>query len=161
MMLFKTSKNKLKKSLMVIFFYVYHVPLLKLRQINLFYTTFYLKTINNKINRIHERALRTLKAFDDFKNKQKSVWINVFWYVKVCIFWKGIQHTIHWEKTQMLKNFPSDKMNGTKNVLFLLSRAPTHHGFTFNLQFLYELRHNVCPSNGVWDFYISIPLCFY
>ena len=25
----------------------------------------------------------TLKAFDDFKNKQKSVWSNVFWYVKV------------------------------------------------------------------------------
>ena len=28
----------------------------------------------------------TLKAFDDFKsNKQKSVWSNVSWYVKVCI----------------------------------------------------------------------------
>ena len=32
----------------------------------------------------------TLKAFDDFKNKQRSVWSNVFWYVKVCIFWKCI-----------------------------------------------------------------------
>ena len=29
----------------------------------------------------------TLEAFRDFKNKQKSVWSNVFGYVKVCIFW--------------------------------------------------------------------------
>ena len=57
----------------------------------------------------------TLKAFDDFKNKQKSVWSNAFWYVKVCIFWKCIQYTIYWDKTQMLKKFPSDKMKGTKN----------------------------------------------
>ena len=32
----------------------------------------------------------TLKVFDDFKNKQKSVWSHVFWYVKVCIFRKCI-----------------------------------------------------------------------
>ena len=45
----------------------------------------------------------TLKAFNDFKNKQKNVWSNVFWYVKACIFWKCIQYTIHWDKTQMIK----------------------------------------------------------
>ena len=60
----------------------------------------------------------TLKAFDDFKNKQKSVWSNVFWYVKVCIFWKCIQYTIHWDKTQMFKKSPSDKLNDTKMPLF-------------------------------------------
>ena len=49
-------------------------------------------------------TIRILKAFDDFKNKQKSVWSNVFWYVKVCIFWKCIQYTIQWDKTQMFKN---------------------------------------------------------
>ena len=32
-------------------------------------------------------------------------------------------------------------MNGTKNPLFFLSWAPTHHSFTFNLPFLYELKH--------------------
>ena len=37
----------------------------------------------------------------------------------------------------MLKKFPSDKRNGTKNVLFFLSQAPTHHSFIFNLRFLY------------------------
>ena len=46
----------------------------------------------------------TLKAFDVFKNKQKSVWSNALWHVKVQIFWKCIQCTINCDKTQMLKN---------------------------------------------------------
>ena len=33
----------------------------------------------------------------------------------------------------MLKKFTSDKINGTKDALFFLLRAPTHHSFTFNL----------------------------
>ena len=49
----------------------------------------------------------------------------------------------------MLKKFPLDKINGTKNVLFFLSRAPTHHSFTFNLQFLCELKHKVRLSKTV------------
>ena len=49
----------------------------------------------------------------------------------------------------MLKKNPSDKINGTKNALFFLSRAPAHHSFTFNLRFLYELKHKVCLSNTV------------
>ena len=40
-----------------------------------------------------------------------------------------------------VKKFLSDKINVTKNSLFLLWRASTHHKFTFNLQFLYELKH--------------------
>ena len=47
----------------------------------------------------------------------------------------------------MLKTFPSDKIDATENVLFL--RNPTHHGFTFNFQFLYELKHKVCLSKTV------------
>ena len=49
----------------------------------------------------------------------------------------------------MFKKFTSDKVNGTKNVLFLLSQAPTHHSFTFNLRFLYELKHKVRLSKTV------------
>ena len=42
------------------------------------------------------------------------------------------------------KNIPSDKINVGKNILFFfLSRASTHNSFTFNLLFLYELRHKV------------------
>ena len=52
-------------------------------------------SISNSINdQMNDSILKdTLKAF--IKNKQKNVWSNVFWYVKVCIFWKCIQYTIH------------------------------------------------------------------
>ena len=39
---------------------------------------------------------------------------NVFWYVKVCILWKCIQYTMHWDKIQMLQKFSSDKISSTK-----------------------------------------------
>ena len=49
----------------------------------------------------------------------------------------------------MLKKIPWDEINGTKNVLFFLSRAPIHHSFTFKLRLLYELKHKVCLSETV------------
>ena len=52
----------------------------------------------------------------------------------------------------MLKNFHLDKMKVTKNVPLYLLRAPTHHNFTFNSQFLYKLKQNVKVENSVWDF---------
>ena len=112
------------------------------------------------LNRFTLHFKDTPKAFDDCRNKQKSAWNNVFWYVKVCIFWKCIQYTIHWDETQMLEKYPSDKINVTKNVLFFLSQAPTYHSFTFNLQFLYELKHKVRLSKTVWDFPFPILLYF-
>ena len=54
-------------------------------------------------------AKDTLKAFDDFKDKQISVWSIVFWYVKICIFWKCIEsvfNTLYIEiKHRCLKKF--------------------------------------------------------
>ena len=104
--------------------------------------------------RIHWRLLRILKT------SNKSVSSNVFWYVKVCIFWKWkcIQYTINWDKTQMLKKFPLDKITGAKNDLFFLLRAPTHHGFTINLRFLNELKRKVRRSKnmcGIFHFWLS------
>ena len=94
------------------------------------------------------------------KTSNKGIWSDVFWYVKVCIFCKCIQYTIHWDKIETLKkNF--GQTNSTKNALFFLLRAPTHHSFTFNLWFLYELKHKVRLSKTVWDFPFSIPFCFY
>ena len=52
-----------------------------------------------------------------------------FWYVRICIFWKLIQYTIHWDKIQILKKFPSDKISVTKNTLSFLWTS-THHKFT-------------------------------
>ena len=53
----------------------------------------------------------------------------------------------------MLKKFPSDKINAnvTKNALFLLSQSPTHHSFTFNSQFIYELKQKVHLSKTVYE----------
>ena len=53
----------------------------------------------------------------------------------------------------MLKTTPSDEKNGTKGALYFISRAPTHHSFTFNLRFLYELKHNVRLSKGVCEIF--------
>ena len=51
------------------------------------------------------------------ETSNKSVWSNIFWYVKICIFWKCIQYNIHWDNTQVLKKFPLDKISSTKNTL--------------------------------------------
>ena len=51
----------------------------------------------------------TLQAFDDFKKKKKSVWSTVFWHVKVWIFRKYIQYTMHWVKAQILKKISLTK----------------------------------------------------
>ena len=48
-----------------------------------------------------------------------------------------------WDIKQILKKFPPDKINDTKNTLFFLSRAPTYHSFTFYLRFLHELKYMV------------------
>ena len=69
--------------------------------------------------------------------------------LKVC----SIHYTL--DKTQMLKKFPSEKINVTKNALSFLWRATTHHSFTFNSQFLYELKHMVHLSKtlrGIFHF---------
>ena len=49
----------------------------------------------------------------------------------------------------MFKKFPLGKINGRKNALFFLLRAPAHHSFTFNLRFLYELKHKFRLSKTV------------
>ena len=63
------------------------------------------------------------KGFKDFNNKQKSLWSNVFWYVKVCIFWHCIQYTIHWDKTETLKKiFFGQNKQYKKMLSFFFSR---------------------------------------
>ena len=101
----------------------------------------------------------TLKAFGDFNKKQKCVRSNVFWYVKVCIFWKCIQGIIQWDKTQMVNKFFSDKMNGAKYVPF------------FRKLQLITVWLLICDSDMRWskwfvstklrDFPFSIPFRFY
>ena len=42
-----------------------------------------------------------------------------------------------------------DKTMLPKNALFFLSRAPNHHSFTFNSQFLNELKHKARLSKSL------------
>ena len=53
----------------------------------------------------------------------------------------------------MLRKFPSNKISGTKNALFFLLRAPAHYSFTFNLRFLYELKHKVILFKTVFEIF--------
>ena len=64
------------------------------------------------------------------KRSNKSISSNIFWYVKVYIFCI-IHYATHWDKTQMLKKYPWDKIN-VSNVLFFLLKVPAHLSFTFN-----------------------------
>ena len=43
----------------------------------------------------------------------------------------------------MFKKNPAGKANVTKHALFFLSQAPTHHSFSFNLQFLHNVEHPI------------------
>ena len=70
-------------------------------------------------------------------------------------------YLIHYSLRQnksVKQKFPLDKKNSTKHALFFLLWAPTHHGFTFNLWFLCELKHKVCLSKtacGIFPFLIQ------
>ena len=96
-----------------------------------------------------------LKISIDFKNKQRKCMKQCFLKWKNILFWNCIQYTIHWDKIQMLKKFPSGKIKSTKNALFFLPRAPTHQSSFFILRFLYELKDKVRISKivcGIFHF---------
>ena len=67
--------------------------------------------------RIHWRLLTILKT------SNKDIWGNVFWYVKVCVFWKCIQYTIHWDKTNV-KKIPFQQNKQYKNTFFFFCKLP-------------------------------------
>ena len=60
----------------------------------------------------------------------KSMYILSISYVYIYIY-IYIYVTIQWNKTKILRKFPSGKINDTKNVLLFLLRAANHHSFTF------------------------------
>ena len=63
--------------------------------------------------------------------------------MKKYVYFESVFNTLYIEIEKNVKKIPSHKMNGTKNALFFLSQAPTHHSFTCNLRFLYELKHKI------------------
>ena len=100
----------------------------------------------------------TLKAFNGFINKLiKNVWSNVLWFVKVYIFWKCIQYTIHWDKTQMLKKFPLDKINGkNKCPLFFFWKLQLIAVLLLICDFYLSWSARLASLKLMWDFPLSI-----
>ena len=96
--------------------------------------------------RIHWRLSTISKA------SNKSQWSNHFWYVKVCIFWKGIQYTTHCNKTQIfLEKMPSFFTRELQLITVLLWFS------LVNLRFWYETKHKLCVSKtvlGIFHFWL-------
>ena len=67
------------------------------------------------------------------KANASSPWTSC-WYVKVFTYSENVFNNKCFEKV------PLDKIDVTKKALFFLSQAPTHHSFTSNSPFLYELK---------------------
>ena len=84
----------------------------------------------------------TLKAFDDFRNKQQNC-MKIHWYVKVYdSFWYeskflicksmyipkvySAHYKLRYDTNLQQQQKNSDKINGTENAFFFLARAPTH-----------------------------------
>ena len=85
------------------------------------------------------------------KTSNKNVCSNVFWYVKVYIFGKFLNCTLHWDNRNVKEKFPSPKKNVTKYILFYLLQDQ----FYFNLRFLYELMQKTHLSKtmcGIFHF---------
>ena len=95
--------------------------------------------------RIHWRLSTILKI-------SKKCIKQIFFLIYKSMYILKVYSMHHWDKTQMLKKIPSDKINSTKNALFFISWAPSHH--SFNLR-------SYMSWNCVSDFLFSIPFRFY
>ena len=96
--------------------------------------------------RIHKR----LSTISKPSKKMYEVMLFEVWCIcKSMNILKVYSISTHWDKTQILKQVSSDKISDTKNVLFFSLRAPTHHSFSFNIRFLYELKRKVRLSKTV------------
>ena len=84
----------------------------------------------------------TLKAFDDFKKSNKSVRSNAFWYLKVCISWKCIHYTMHWELQLITVLLLSCELIWAEAQGSSLTRVPKVP-FRFFDKLKYEIRNKV------------------
>ena len=91
-----------------------------------------IKSVNNIYLRIHWRLSTVLKTI------KKIVWSNVFWYVKVCIFWKyvysesvyilklySIRYTLR--QNANVKTISFEQNERSKNVQFFFTSSNTWH----------------------------------
>ena len=98
------------------------------------------KLISAELNLLKD----TLRAFGNFKNKQKSVWSNVFWYTKVC------KYTIHWDKTKMFKkiSFGQNRQYKKRPLVFFRKLRPI------------TVLYLICDSYMSWSLrFVSLKVC--
>ena len=86
------------------------------------------------------------------KLRKKGVWSNIFWHVKVGIFW-SLFNILYNEIKRRYWKIPFGQNRQCKNTFLFLSWAPTHQSFTVNSRFLYELMHKVHFSKRVCRFF--------
>ena len=101
----------------------------------------------------------TLKAFNNFKNKQQKCMKKCFLISKSIHILKV--YSIHYRlryNTNVKKIFFGQNKRNKKCTLFFLL-APTHHSVTFDSQFLQELKHKVHLSKtvrGIFHFWLCL-----
>ena len=105
-------------------------------------------------NFLYEVPSNTLKAFEDYKNKQKKYEVMFF---DMYVYSENVSNNR--DKTWKLKKFPLHKKNGTKNTFFFLLRVPTCYSFTSILWSLYELKHKLCLSKAMFGIF-HFGFCF-
>ena len=59
------------------------------------------------------------------------------------VYSESVFNTVYIEVKHKCLKISFGQSNRYQNCPLFLSRAPTHHSFTFNLRFLYELKHKV------------------
>ena len=104
----------------------------------------YIFVIIDNYFRIHWRPSKILET------SNKSIWSNDFWCKSMYIL---KVHSIHCtlDNTQIFEKFPSDKINGTKNVLF----------FFCELQLITVLLL-ICDYHMSWNtWFVSLKLCWH
>ena len=87
------------------------------------------------------------------KTSNKSVGSNVFWYVKVYIFWNIIQYTMYWDNTQMCNFRQNKRYKGCTRFYCVSSNWSV-------LLLICDPYMSWC-TKFVWHFSFSIPSRFY
>ena len=75
--------------------------------------------------------------------------------MKKYVYSESVPNTLYTELRCKSNTISSRQNKRYKNALFFLSRATTHHSLSFNLRFLYELKHKVRVTKsmgGVFHF---------
>ena len=130
-------------------------------QINNFFVTI---VLNLEINSEHDFLKDTMKAFNDFKNKQQKCMKQSFSICKSMHILKvySIHYTFRWNRNIKKNSSGHNKLyekcihpcNASFRKLHLIN-------FTFNLQFLQELKHMAHISKNVcWIFQFRFHLIF-